>query len=1395
MSDLDLKPTMAAPQSDKTIDPEISAVGEPVTPDVELSTKPTQEGDASAAISTKEETGDGSDPIASNAPVTAAVAAAPVLEAKGIDAKGEEQATTTAVVDASAAAVVGVDVSAEDVTVKAAVPPAPLLPPAEIAAAAAAMKAEAKPVDPPIPPMIVVADSTQVHAPVTAARTEAAAPGTSLPGPATITGSSSEEVGQVSDQATTATAPPTLQNLDDSEDDGMDEYIKSPHGSNTIVERSPGERYVRFTEKLGSGASKDVYRAYDTQEGIEVAWNVVSLAGVPKTERNRIVNEVRLLERLHHHNIISFHGSWVNRERQEVHFVTEILSSGTLKSFINKVQVIRWKIAKRWAVQILQGLDYLHSQDPPVIHRDLKCENIFINGTSGDLRIGDLGLSTVHRNGRVLSVLGTPEFMAPDMYEEGSYDEKVDIYAFGMCMLEIFTKEIPYKECRNPAQIYKKVSSGELPEMLPRIRSENARDFIMLCLGYKDENGNFVRPTAKELLAHTFLVKRPNDEDEVLVDPPLMKRTIAEHESVSPANSGWPTAQARSQSFPSEGSIDKGKAAALKKRESDIGSADGDESDRFDEMPDSEVNIRKVKVLMGRGQELKEDDDEPLLDSSARSVDGSTHSRTSLADRPPNGAGAGQGLKNGVTISKTGKKVNVSPTLQMTNPGHYLVAAAVIDQEAAAEAYADDILKLVVTLPVEGQTQNVQFDFHLVEDDAIQVGKEMVAELGIPKGAVLEISETISGLACAARMQRDKYKLVRAQQNGQGQGQMTSQSQQDMPQQQQQQQQPHQQQQGVPMQQQQPPADYQSIQVRHAQHMQQVSQQQPPDQVQRQQSQQLSQNNGQINQIPSDMQSQPSSYPQQNQNQNQMPQHLQMQNQGPQGSHMSDVQSHSGNFGYDSQQQTHNMMQNQPMGQHSNGQPLDSQSLPGYGYDGARNQGSMQNASYGYDSGQQQNQGQLQPQHMLPQQSNVPDGSTQGNSYRYDAQQMQQGPQMGMGQQGPQMGQQGSMQMQQQHQTQQQQQQQNQIPAQQPVQNQNQQQQQQQPMQNMHQNVLRQGGTPLPPNSQQQPQNLANQGGMQSFGQIRGQGGAQLQNSRVPNMQQQLPSEQQKQLMSYPPSPNHPQEKKSPYEHGVSLPNAQRQLMGATGDTLKRSASNSSYVSAQARPAPPQPVSQPVPSNNGTVPSGSRTPPKRSDSGNDTAPIHKLSGLSLQMADDRSVSSQQGAAWRSDNSVLLGDFVEGVGSGSSEGGYSNEELRKLDADFQKNLTRAKKVYDNRMGNLQRNQVEKEAQHKKALEKHQREQAEFERRLQQEAKEQNRRIEQLQRDWDLKRDVLAQRRNSDDGTDLVSASGSLSSSPDTGYIVPDNVASGQRAPEQYPLTKTMSTDSSSERGIS
>lgn len=69
------------------------------------------------------------------------------------------------------------------------------------------------------------------------------------------------------------------------------------------------------------------------------------------------------------------------------------------------------KAVKGWARQVLQGLRYLHSHNPPIIHRDLKCDNIFVNGNHGEVKIGDLGLATIMRQAHVHSVIGKVSFI------------------------------------------------------------------------------------------------------------------------------------------------------------------------------------------------------------------------------------------------------------------------------------------------------------------------------------------------------------------------------------------------------------------------------------------------------------------------------------------------------------------------------------------------------------------------------------------------------------------------------------------------------------------------------------------------------------------------------------------------------------------------------------------------------------------------------------------------------------------------------------------------------------------------------------------------------------------------------------------------------------------------
>ncbi|KAL4323281.1 hypothetical protein GQ457_11G027960 [Hibiscus cannabinus] len=276
-----------------------------------------------------------------------------------------------------------------------------------------------------------------------------------------------------------------------------------------FVEVDPTGRYGRYKEVLGRGAFKKVYKAFDELEGIEVAWNQVKVTDLLRHSEDleRLYSEVHLLKTLKHKNIIKFYNSWVDTKNEHINFITEIFTSGTLRQYRKKHKHVDLRALKKWSRQILEGLLYLHSHDPPVIHRDLKCDNIFVNGNQGEVKIGDLGLAAILCQARSAhSVIGTPEFMAPELYEE-EYNELVDIYAFGMCLLELVTFEYPYVECANAAQIFKKVTSGIKPASLAKVTDPGVKLFIEKCIA-KASN----RLSAKELLRDSFL--QPDEEND-----------------------------------------------------------------------------------------------------------------------------------------------------------------------------------------------------------------------------------------------------------------------------------------------------------------------------------------------------------------------------------------------------------------------------------------------------------------------------------------------------------------------------------------------------------------------------------------------------------------------------------------------------------------------------------------------------------------------------------------------------------------------------------------------------------------------------------------------------------------------------------------------------------------
>ncbi|XP_030019215.1 serine/threonine-protein kinase WNK4 isoform X1 [Sphaeramia orbicularis] len=267
------------------------------------------------------------------------------------------------------------------------------------------------------------------------------------------------------------------------------------------VATSPDGRYLKFNIEIGRGSFKTVYKGLDTETTVEVAWCELQTRKLTKAERQRFSEEVEMLKGLQHPNIVRFHDSWKSTVKGHkcIILVTELMTSGTLKTYLKRFKEMKLKLLQRWSRQILKGLHFLHTRTPPIIHRDLKCDNIFITGPTGSVKIGDLGLATLKSASFAKSVIGTPEFMAPEMYEE-KYDEAVDVYAFGMCILEMATSEYPYSECQNAAQIYRKVTSGMKPDSFYKVKVPELKEIIEGCIRMnKDE-----RYTIQDLLDHPF---------------------------------------------------------------------------------------------------------------------------------------------------------------------------------------------------------------------------------------------------------------------------------------------------------------------------------------------------------------------------------------------------------------------------------------------------------------------------------------------------------------------------------------------------------------------------------------------------------------------------------------------------------------------------------------------------------------------------------------------------------------------------------------------------------------------------------------------------------------------------------------------------------------------------
>lgn len=204
----------------------------------------------------------------------------------------------------------------------------------------------------------------------------------------------------------------------------------------------------RITRYVGQGGMADVYRANDLINGQDVAIKLVRSDVENKEEfYERFSYEIRIAATItNHYNIVRI----LNFDKfdDRPFMVTEYISGQTLRDILNSKRTLDLKEACNYIIQILDALIELHSLG--IVHRDIKPQNIYVL-FSGIVKVADFGVSVFinNRNKKISEkrlIVGTPQYLAPEIIRTGNVSPQGDIYALGITFFELITGRVPFND-------------------------------------------------------------------------------------------------------------------------------------------------------------------------------------------------------------------------------------------------------------------------------------------------------------------------------------------------------------------------------------------------------------------------------------------------------------------------------------------------------------------------------------------------------------------------------------------------------------------------------------------------------------------------------------------------------------------------------------------------------------------------------------------------------------------------------------------------------------------------------------------------------------------------------------------------------------------------------------
>jgi len=267
---------------------------------------------------------------------------------------------------------------------------------------------------------------------------------------------------------------------------------------------SPAAMHGHFTwvrgDTLGHGSLGSVVKALDQRTGEIFAVKEVCCQ---KDEHDvkfmkALENEVTICQDLKHPGIVQYLGHDYIDSRLYIYL--EFMAGGSMSQILSQFGPLDESLIAFYTQQLLLGLEYLHTHDPPILHRDIKGANILV-GLDCNVKLAYFGFSKRTSDTLSKSMRGSIPWMAPEVIQQSGYGRMADIWSFGCVLVEMGTAKHPWGHFDNPIAAMRRIGMSQDAVPLPEGISDLCREFITHCLN-RDKTQ---RPTATALLQFDFV--------------------------------------------------------------------------------------------------------------------------------------------------------------------------------------------------------------------------------------------------------------------------------------------------------------------------------------------------------------------------------------------------------------------------------------------------------------------------------------------------------------------------------------------------------------------------------------------------------------------------------------------------------------------------------------------------------------------------------------------------------------------------------------------------------------------------------------------------------------------------------------------------------------------------